>query len=278
MKFYLDDTEDIFLYQLLKAASVFEEYAHIRRVTLDGQIKVNGQTVFKQRTRIFPGDEITYKDIHIKIIAGKSPPEKRESAEYRKPEKVEVREERVHHGKTQSWHKKPLVKEKNLLSELELSVQKLANRFSRTELTLALAESCTGGMASKYITSQSGASGYFLGSVVSYANPVKTKLLKVSESLLEKDGAVSEAAAQAMAKGVQKLLGSEISGAITGIAGPEGGIPGKPVGTVFIAVRYRDHNNAQRFQFRGNREEIRQKSCLELFRMLQQLLSEPEEG
>ena len=58
MKFYLDNTEDIFLYQLLKAAGLFEEYAHVRRVTNDGEVKVNDQTVFKQRTRIFPGDEV----------------------------------------------------------------------------------------------------------------------------------------------------------------------------------------------------------------------------
>ena len=127
MKFYLDNTEDIFLYQLLKAAGLFEEYAHVRRVTNDGEIKVNDQTVFKQRTRIFPGDEVRYKDIHIKVIAGKSPPAgakvkpefvdqragnaaypRRQETKPETPKLREEREERVQHGKPQGWQQKPL--------------------------------------------------------------------------------------------------------------------------------------------------------------------------
>ncbi len=294
MKFYLDNTEDIFLFQLLKAAGVFEEYAHIRRVTVDGLIQVNDRTVLKQRTRLFPGDEVKYKDIHIKIIAGKSPPEQRDDKpEYRdrpgirdgqetrdKPEmynKPEVREERVHHGKMQNWQQKPLKKEKNLRSELEKEVLRLHNHLQRAKLTLAVAESCTGGMASEYLTSLPGASTYFLGSVVSYSNEVKIKLLAVPEKILKKDGAVSEATAIAMAAGVRTNLGSNISGAITGIAGPEGEEPGKPVGTVFIAVKNATKKEVQRFQFSGNRQEIRMRSCLELFRMLYQISVETEQ-
>ncbi len=306
MKFYLDNTEDIFLYQLLKAAGVFEEYAHIRRVTVDGLIQVNDRTVLKQRTRLFPGDEVKYKDIHIKIIAGKSPPEQRDDKpefhdklEYRdrsgirdrqetrdkpevynKPEvidKPEVREERVYHGKTQNWQQKPLKKERNLRSELEKETLRLHNHLQRADLTLAIAESCTGGMASEYLTSLPGASTYFLGSVVSYSNEVKIKLLAVADKILKKDGAVSEATAVAMAAGVRTNLGSNISGAITGIAGPEGEEPGKPVGTVYIAVKNATKKEVQRFQFSGNRQEIRMRSCLELFRMLYQISVEIEQ-
>ena len=299
MKFYLDNTEDIFLYQLLKAAGLFEEYAHVRRVTNDGEIKVNDQTVFKQRTRIFPGDEVRYKDIHIKVIAGKSPPagskvkpefiDKREgNAAYPrqrddkpefKPEfkPREEREEKVQHGKPQSWAQKPLKKEKNLRDKLETEAKRLHGQLIRNELTLSLAESCTGGMACEYITGQGGSSAYFLGGVISYSNAVKKSLLGVSEKTLEKDGAVSDATALAMSIGVMKILGSDVSGAITGIAGPEGGEPGKPVGTVHISARYQERNYTKRHQLKGNRQEIRMKSSLELFRMLYRVITGQEE-
>ena len=290
MKFYLDNTEDIFLYQLLKAAGLFEEYAHVRRVTNDGEVKVNDQTVFKQRTRIFPGDEVKYKDIHIKVIAGKSPPAgsnvkpefrdqregnaaySRESVNKSEFKPREVREEKVQHGKLQNWQQKPLKKEKNLRDHLETEVIRLHGQFIRNGLTLSLAESCTGGMAGQYITSQSGSSAYFLGGIISYSNAVKMSLLGVSEKTLEKDGAVSDATAVAMSIGVMKSLGSDVSGAITGIAGPEGAEPGKPVGTVHISVRNIDRNYTKRFQLKGNRQEIRMKSSLELFRMLYRVL------
>ncbi|MCF7911751.1 MAG: RNA-binding S4 domain-containing protein [Candidatus Cloacimonetes bacterium] len=295
MKFYLDNTEDIFLYQLLKAAGLFEEYAHVRKVTNEGEIKVNDQTVFKQRTRIFPGDEVRYKDIHIKVIAGKSPPVgakvKPEFVDHRegnaayprsrdaKPEFTpprEVREEQVQHGKPQRWQQKPLQKEKNLRDTLETEAVRLHAQFIRNGLTLSIAESCTGGMASEYITRQSGSSAYFLGGIISYSNTVKTSVLGVTDKILEKDGAVSDATALAMGKGVMNLMDSDIAGAITGIAGPEGAEPGKPVGTVHISVRTKELNYTRRYQMQGNRQEIRMKSSLQLFKMLHRLITGQE--
>ena len=269
MKFFLDNTEDIFLYQLLKASGTFEEYAHIRRVTQEGMIKVNGQTVFKQRTRIFPGDEVTYKDIHIKIIAGRT-------IDNKTPQKLPPKEEHIHHGRQKKWKTKPLKKDKDLQIDLEKQVHRLHNHLRFRKISLALAESCTGGMASEFITSLSGASTYFIGSIISYSNRVKMKILQVDEAILKEKGAVSEETASAMAVGVEQTLGSELSGSITGIAGPEGGEDNKPVGTVYIGVKYQSKLVVKRYNFSGSRQEIRRRSCLELYKMLIQITQASE--
>jgi nicotinamide-nucleotide amidase len=103
-------------------------------------------------------------------------------------------------------------------------------------LTLAAAESCTGGLLGKLLTDLPGSSRVFVLSAVTYANEMKERLLQVPRAILETSGAVSEACAKAMAEGVLRLSGADLGVAITGIAGPEGGTPEKPVGTVFIAV------------------------------------------
>lgn len=102
--------------------------------------------------------------------------------------------------------------------------------------TVSIAESCTGGFASHLFTSIPGSSAYFQGSVVSYANEVKMNVLKVEEKTLENHGAVSEETIKEMAEGVRKLMGTTYGLATSGVAGPGGGTPEKPVGTVFIAV------------------------------------------
>ncbi|MCD6519669.1 MAG: CinA family protein [Anaerolineae bacterium] len=102
--------------------------------------------------------------------------------------------------------------------------------------TLATAESCTGGLVSHAITNISGSSTYFMGGVVAYDNKVKRRLLEVPEEWLRQYGAVSRQVALAMARGVRRLLGTDVGISVTGIAGPTGGTPEKPVGTVFIAV------------------------------------------
>jgi len=102
--------------------------------------------------------------------------------------------------------------------------------------TLGVAESCTGGLVSHSITNVPGSSAFFVGGVVTYANEAKRDVLGVSEELLTKHGAVSRGVALAMAEGVRDLLGTEVGLSITGIAGPAGGTPTKPVGTTFIAV------------------------------------------
>jgi nicotinamide-nucleotide amidase len=123
--------------------------------------------------------------------------------------------------------------------------------------TLSLAESCTGGLLAERITDLAGCSAYFLEGVVSYANAAKERLLGVSPLLLAERGAVSADVAIAMAEGSRRSSGSDHALAVTGIAGPDGGTPEKPVGTVFIAVADRDGCTATRHQFTGDRHAIR---------------------
>ncbi|MGL4518509.1 MAG: CinA family protein [Phocaeicola sp.] len=116
----------------------------------------------------------------------------------------------------------------------------VANLFWKERLTLVTAESCTGGILSSTITSISGSSSYFKGGVVAYSNEAKVNVLGVDAELIETHGAVSEEVAVAMAQGVKKLLNSDCALATTGIAGPRGGVPDKPVGTVWVAAVYKD--------------------------------------
>lgn len=124
--------------------------------------------------------------------------------------------------------------------------------------TLTVAESCTGGLLAERITRVAGSSAYFLGGVVSYANAAKTALLGVPEDVLAQHGAVSEPVACAMAAGVRARLGADIGVATTGIAGPDGGSPDKPVGTIWIAVADAERTRAERFVFPFDRERNRQ--------------------
>ena len=122
-------------------------------------------------------------------------------------------------------------------------------------LTLATAESCTGGTIASQLTAQAGASVYFNGGVVAYSNEVKECALGVQHSTLEAHGAVSEETAREMAEGVRKSLGADIAIATTGIAGPDGGTREKPVGTVWIAVADATHTEAQLLSFPGRRRQ-----------------------
>ena len=268
MKFYLDDTDDIFLYQLLKAAGLFEEYAHIRRVVVEGMITVNERTVFKQRTKIFPGDTVKYKDEHIRVVAGK------EQLVVQRP--VEEKVENVDHGKVANWQARPLKKQATVNKDLDTEVLRTHNFLKKSKFKLSLAESCTGGMAGQYITTQGGSSNYFIGGIVSYSNAAKMRLLGVKEKLLQKEGAVSQAVAKAMVEGISELLETDLTGAITGIAGPGTDGSKKPVGTVFIAVKLEEKVVVRNFRFSGNRDEVRRKSCLELFRMLREVAGDKE--
>lgn len=103
-------------------------------------------------------------------------------------------------------------------------------------LTVAVAESCTGGLIAAAITEIPGSSGYFLGGIVSYSNAAKEALLDVPRSLLEEHGAVSREVAAAMAAGARARFGSDLAVAVTGVAGPDGGTHEKPVGLVYLAV------------------------------------------
>lgn len=129
--------------------------------------------------------------------------------------------------------------------------------FTEHKLTLSAAESCTGGAVAARLTKYAGASEYFLGSIVSYANTLKRDLLGVEAELLEAHGAVSEACVRSMAKGALARTHSDYAIAVSGIAGPGGGSADKPVGTVWYAVARPDGEiMSQLFQFPGNRKSI----------------------
>ncbi|HAH31368.1 MAG TPA: hypothetical protein DCL44_03530 [Elusimicrobia bacterium] len=130
-------------------------------------------------------------------------------------------------------------------------------QLRKAGLTLSCAESCTGGLLSNQITDIPGSSAYFNGSVLAYSNAAKTHLLKVRPATLKKYGAVSEPCALEMALGVKKLFSSDYSLAVTGIAGPEGGSPQKPVGTVCFALAGPGKTATFAKQFRGDRTFIK---------------------
>ncbi|MEI7675332.1 MAG: competence/damage-inducible protein A [Bacteroidales bacterium] len=130
----------------------------------------------------------------------------------------------------------------------------LGELLKKNKLTLAVAESCTGGYISHQITSVAGSSAYFLGGVVSYSNEMKRNILGVSENLLEQFGAVSREVAQQMVEGVARITGANVAIATTGIAGPDGGTPEKPVGTIWIGVKVFDKIRVEHFRFGTVRE------------------------
>jgi PncC family amidohydrolase len=141
-----------------------------------------------------------------------------------------------------------------------LPEQVVVSVFRERKLKLALAESCTGGMIAERITSIPGASDIFNGAIVCYANDIKRDLLGVPQGLLETEGAVSASCAKAMAEGARKSLKSDIAVSVTGIAGPGGGTPTKPVGCVFIGIATKGSVTAERHLFTGDRAAIRQQA------------------
>ena len=140
-------------------------------------------------------------------------------------------------------------------------------------LTLATAESCTGGNIARLLTAQAGASAYFKGGIVAYSNEVKESVLGVKHSTLEAHGAVSEATVREMAEGVRQRLGTDLAIATTGIAGPDGGTKEKPVGTVWIAVANANGTEANLLQFGANRRQQNiDRSTNQAFAMLIRLI------
>ena len=149
---------------------------------------------------------------------------------------------------------------------------RLADRLTGRGETLVVAESCTGGLLGARLTDEGGASRFFLAGLTTYSNEAKTSLLGVPEPLLEAHGAVSEEVARAMATGARSRTGATASLAITGVAGPGGGTPAKPVGTVWIAASLGDAITARRFSFPGDRPDIREAAVREALIMLESLL------
>jgi nicotinamide-nucleotide amidase len=153
--------------------------------------------------------------------------------------------------------------------ELEEVVGRLLAAAGRT---LACAESCTGGTIAKKITSVPGSSAYFLGSVVAYHDRLKEGLLGVDPALLAAHGAVSRETAVAMAEGVRKAAGADIGLSVTGIAGPSGGTPGKPVGTVWIACAEAGGTVALKQSFGEGRERVTERSAAAALDLLRRRL------
>ena len=137
----------------------------------------------------------------------------------------------------------------------------LLAELRRRRLTLGVAESCTGGLVGSRLAAVAGASDVFRGGVIAYANEVKTALLDVPDGLLAEHGAVSEPVARAMAEGAARRTGAETAVAVTGIAGPDGGTPDKPVGTVWLAFAVRGAVDAVRVGLPGSRHDIQARSA-----------------
>lgn len=129
------------------------------------------------------------------------------------------------------------------------------------QFLIATAESCTGGLLSALLTHRPGSSGFFLGGVNAYANSIKSRVLGVPEEELKKYGAVSKEVAMSMASGVQRLFQTHFSCSITGVAGPGGGTPDKPVGFVCFGWSTPQGTTFQSMQLPGTREEVRAASC-----------------
>jgi nicotinamide-nucleotide amidase len=161
-----------------------------------------------------------------------------------------------------------------LFAEDERPIEEIVLALCRARgLTLAAAESCTGGMVAERITSVPGASDVFAGSVVTYSNSLKHHLLGVSHELLERHGAVSAEVAAAMASGARMHLGADVAVAVTGIAGPDGGTPEKPVGLVYLHGAIPDAERARELNLPGEREQIRRRSTVAALHLLRTLLT-----
>ena len=146
-------------------------------------------------------------------------------------------------------------------TELATLAMRVATTMQQHALMLAAAESCTGGWIAKTLTDLSGSSAWFEAGVVSYSNEAKMSLLGVRRETLERSGAVSEETALEMVSGALDRMHADVAVAVTGIAGPTGGTPEKPVGTVWIGWRRRGGAaRAQLFHFTGDREAVRRQT------------------
>ena len=149
----------------------------------------------------------------------------------------------------------------------------LGRLLASRNLTLALAESCTGGLAAKRMTDVPGSSAYVLAGFVTYSNQAKTDLLGVPANLIAEHGAVSEEVAKAMSDGAREKTGADCAVSITGVAGPDGGTEEKPVGTVWIACAMRGTETvARKLHFLGNREMIRERTAQAALNLLRRQL------
>ena len=144
----------------------------------------------------------------------------------------------------------------------------IISKLIEKNITLATAESCTGGSLGKIITSVSGVSQIYGYGFITYANEAKEKILGVPHEVLEAVGAVSFETALYMAEGARRVSGSDIAVSVTGIAGPTGGTPEKPVGLVYIAIADKDGSEYRKLNLDGDRDEVRRKTCDAVFNLI----------
>jgi PncC family amidohydrolase len=157
------------------------------------------------------------------------------------------------------------------MSEEPLEVR-IGEQLRQRGLSLAVAESCTGGLIGHRITNVAGSSTYFTGGVISYANEAKRRLLGVRGETLEKHGAVSRETVLEMARGVRSALAADVGIAVSGIAGPGGGTPDKPVGTVWIGLSSPDKEQAWPHRLEGDRVQIKEAAAERAMRHLLEYL------
>jgi nicotinamide-nucleotide amidase len=162
------------------------------------------------------------------------------------------------------------VDDERLVEELVLEGARSSGR------TLATAESCTGGLVGARLTDIAGASDVFLGGVIAYSDDVKRRELDVPADTLQRHGAVSAETAEAMAAGARGRLGADVAVSVTGIAGPGGATPEKPVGLVYIALASAERTSSKRFQLSGDREAVRARATALALHMLRRLLARSE--
>lgn len=152
------------------------------------------------------------------------------------------------------------------------TASEILEKLRSLHLTLATAESCTGGNIAHTITEVAGCSDVYKGGVVSYCNEVKMNVLGVDEADLKREGAVSQPVVRQMAVGACRVCDADCAVSTSGIAGPGGAVPGKPVGTVWIAACTPDHTVESRFQFDGDRADVIRKATEAALSLLSSLL------
>lgn len=153
----------------------------------------------------------------------------------------------------------------------------IITRSLQKRITIACAESCTGGMVGMELTSVPGSSSVFLGSAVCYSNQAKKKILSIDDSLLDKYGAVSSQCAEAMADGARRIFEADLAVSVTGIAGPGGGSAEKTVGSVWFGVSFRGKTEAVNSIFPGDREAVRIRSAMKALDILRRIIAETGE-
>ncbi|MCH2108281.1 MAG: CinA family nicotinamide mononucleotide deamidase-related protein [Polyangiaceae bacterium] len=239
------EMEGIFEKHVLPSLPVTEEHFAVRRLQCCGipESEVGKRLEYlEEKYSLIIGYRASASIIEIKVIA-RGPTDHREDINSR----AAAAFEEIHQAL--SGH---------VFAEGRVSLPSaLGDLLRKKEMTLSLAESCTGGMVASQLTDVSGSSHFFLGGICAYSNEVKGKLLKIPQQILEEEGAVSASCAREMAQNTRNLFQTTWSIAITGIAGPGGGTPEKPVGLVHFAIA--GPHGVENFQriFTGNRDQVR---------------------